>query len=46
MFGKGKFRDAKADAITANETKAVYELTCRFAKENNLTFEQVQECYK
>lgn len=39
-------RTAKEINLTAKENRAVYELTCRLMKEENLTWEQVQECYK
>ena len=41
-----RFRDKKAMKITEKEGQAVYDLTIKLAKQNNLTYEQVQECYK
>lgn len=39
-------RTAKEINLTGKENQAVYELTCRLMKEENLTWDQVQECYK
>lgn len=39
-------RTAKEINLTNKENQAVYELTCRLMKRENLTWEQVQECYK
>lgn len=39
-------RSAKELNLIAKENQAVYELTCRLMKENDLTWEQVQECYR
>lgn len=32
--------------LIAKENQAVYQLTCKLMKNENLTWDQVQECYK
>lgn len=39
-------KEMKDLKLQQKENQAVYELTCRLMKEDNLTYEQVQECYK
>lgn len=39
-------KTAKDLKLIAKENQAVYELTCRIMKQENLTWDQVQECYK
>ena len=41
-----RYRAKKEENLIAKEGQAVYELTCRLMKENDLTYEQVQEGYK
>lgn len=39
-------RTAKELNLIGKENQAVYELTCKLMKQENLTWEQVQECYR
>lgn len=39
-------KSAKELKLIGKENQAVYELTCKLMKEENLTWNQVQECYK
>lgn len=39
-------RTAKELSLIGKENQAVYELTCKLMKQENLTWEQVQECYR
>lgn len=39
-------KEKKELKLTEKEGQAVYKLTLRLMKEDNLTFDQVQECYK
>mgnify|MGYP003308806175 CR=1 FL=1 len=39
-------KEMKELKLQQKENQAVYELTCRLMKEDNLTYQQVQECYK
>lgn len=41
-----KRRAAQELNLIAKENQAVYELTCRLMKQEGLTWDQVQECYK
>ena len=39
-------KSAKELNLIAKENQAVYKLTCKLMKDENLTWDQVQECYK
>lgn len=45
-MGLKEIKEKKEDAIQKKENQAVYELTCRLAKQEGLTYDQVVECYK
>lgn len=42
----GKHKEKKDLRLIQKENQAVYELTLRLMKEDNLTWDQVQECYR
>ena len=39
------YKEAKEVKLMSGEQKAVYETTCRIAKQEGLTYQQVCECY-
>ena len=41
-----KRKEMKDLKLQEKENLAVYRLTCKLMQEDNLTYEQVQECYK
>lgn len=41
-----KRKTTKELNLIAKENQAVYELTCKLMKQENLTWDEVQECYK
>ena len=43
---KDKGREKKELNLQLKENQAVYELTLKIMKQENLTWDQVQECYR
>lgn len=41
-----KHKEKKELSLIEKENRCVYELTLKLMKEDNLTWDQVQECYK
>lgn len=43
---KAKRNEALELRLIQKENEAVYKLTCKIMKRDNLTYEQVMECYE